>query len=99
MADTLTVIDAGDVAEVGSLARELADAYRNRIEWYRNNHGDKWAEAFLEREAVSLDFKRRAVTEPPDQITYSSLSDLATVDPVAAQVAWQRVKRSARDEL
>jgi hypothetical protein len=99
MADTLMMIDATDLAEVGSLARELADAYRNRIEWYRNNYGDKWAEAFLDREAVSVDFKRRAVTDPPDQVSYSSLSDLATVDPEAARSAWQRVKQTARNEL
>src|SRR5918998_3446301 len=99
MADTLTVIDAGDVAEVGSLARELGDAYRNRIEWYRNNYGEQWAEAFAEREARSVDFKQRAATEPPDQVSYSSLGDLTAIDPAAAQDAWQRVKQAARDEL
>jgi hypothetical protein len=99
MADTLTVIDAGDVAEVGSVARELADAYRNRVEWYRREYGDKWAEAFADREAMDVDFKRRAVTAPPDQVTFSDLADLTTVDPGAARETWQRVKREARDEL
>jgi hypothetical protein len=69
----LTVIDTGDIAEVGSLARELADAYRNRVEWYRREFGDKWAEAFADREAMDVDFKRRAVTAPPDQVPLVTL--------------------------
>ena len=99
MAEIVQRIATADAAEVGSLVRELADAYRNRVEWYRREYGEQWAEAFAEGEARSVDFKRRAATAPPDQVSYSSLSDLTAIDPQAAQDAWQRVKQAARDEL
>jgi hypothetical protein len=67
------VLTIESVVEVESIARELADAYRNRVEWYRREYGAKWAEAFVDREAVSDDFRQRAATDPPDQVSYSAL--------------------------
>ncbi len=87
------------VVEVESIARELADAYRNRVEWYRREYADKWAEALGDREAVREVFAHRALTDPPDQVSYGALRDLAEHDPAGAHEAWRRVKQAARDEL
>ncbi len=100
MAEGLTGIDAVDVTEVESLSRELAAAYRTRIAWYRREYGEQWGEAFTASElAHSGEFGRRALVDPPDQVTFSALSDLVQQDPGGAQAAWERVKQAARDEL
>ncbi len=100
MADQLTVTGAGDLAERESLARELADAYRRRVEFYRREYAEHWADVLTQREAVVTDeFARRALTDPPDQVSFSALEELAKHDPAAAQQAWERVKADARDEL
>ena len=100
MAEALTVIDAANVAEVESLSRELATAYRTRIEWYRRQYGELWAEAFAASEvARDGEFGRRALVDPPNQVTFSALSDLVKQDPAGAHAAWERVKQAARDEL
>ncbi len=100
MPEALTVIDGAAVGEVDSLSRELAAAYRTRIAWYRREYGEQWAEAFAASEvARDGEFGRRALVDPPDQVTFSALSDLVQQDPVGAQAAWERVKQAARDEL
>ena len=68
MPEQLRVIDAEAVADVESLSRELADAYRRRIEWYRRAYGDTWAEAFTDHQAAGIDFKRRAVVRSVCQV-------------------------------
>ena len=99
MAEQLTVSEGADLPEVESLARELASAYTTRIQWYRRTYGEQWAEAFTDRQAASIDFQRRALTDPPDQVTFSALNDLVEIDPEGTQLAWARVKQAARDEL
>ena len=86
------VLTIESVVEVERVARELADAYRNRVEWYRREDAEKWAEALGDREAVREEFARRALTDPPDQVNYSALRDLAEHDPAGAHEAWRRVK-------
>ena len=95
------VLTIESVIEVESVARELAEAYRRRIEIYRDqlNVADPVAFAEAQAHEQPLEVRRRAETAPPDQVSYLDLQDLAELDPAAAQAAWQRVKQAARDEL
>lgn len=45
------------------------------------------------------DFRQRALTDPPEQVNYLALEDLADLDPVQAVAAWQRVMVATRDDL
>ena len=94
----LLTIDS--VVEVESLSRELAEAYRRRVEFYRREYAEHWGEVLaMSDEARQGEFARRALTDPPDQVSYGALDALAIDDPAAALAAWQRVKEAARDEL
>lgn len=45
------------------------------------------------------EFRLRGLTDPPDQVNYNSLEDLAEQDTEQALAAWQRIKAAARDDL
>ncbi len=100
MTEALVSIDVVDRDEVESLARELGAAYARRIAFYRNEYKLELAEA-QERAEMRHDpeFRQRGLTDPPDQVTYSALEDLADQDPAQALAAWQRVKAAAREDL
>ena len=95
------VLAIESVMEVESVARELAEAYRRRIELYRDQLNVADPVAFAEAQACEqpLEVRRRAETAPPDKVSYLDLDDLADLDPAAALAVWQRVKQAARDEL
>ncbi len=100
MTEALVTIDVVDRDEVESLARELGAAYARRIAFYRNEYKLELAEAQERAETRHHpEFRQRGVTDPPDQVTYSALEDLADQDPAQALAAWQRVKAAARDDL
>ncbi len=100
MTDALAIIDVVEPDEIESLARELGAAYARRIRFYRNEYKLELAEA-QERADMrhDLEFRRRALTDPPEQVNYLALEDLADLDPAQAVAAWQRVKAAAHDEL
>ncbi len=100
MTEALVSIDVVDRDEVESLARELGAAYARRIAFYRNEYKMEIAEA-QERADMrhNPEFRQRGLTDPPDQVNYLALEDLADQDPAQALAAWQRVKAAARDDL
>ncbi len=100
MTDALTIVNMVERDELESLSRELGAAYARRIAFYRNEYKLELAEA---QERAELrhnpEFRQRGLTDPPDQVTYSALEDLADKDPAQALVAWQRIKAAAHDDL
>ncbi len=100
MTEILAIVDVVERDEVESLVRELAGAYTRRVKFYRTEYKLELAEA-QERADMrhDLTFRQRALTDPPDQVSYSALEDLADLDPAQAVAAWQRIKAAARDEL
>ncbi len=100
MTNALTIVDVVECDELESLARELGAAYARRIKFYRNEYKLELAEA-QERADIrhDLDFRQRALTDPPEQVNYLALEDIADLDPAQAIAAWQRIKAAARDDL
>ncbi len=98
MADVLSVSVEVDHDELESLAQELAAAYARRVAFYRKEYQLELAEA-QERADLRHDptFRQRALTDPPDRVTYSALEELADLDPAQAAAAWKRVKVAAHN--
>jgi hypothetical protein len=91
-----TLADPRD--ELGSLAQELARGYAELIESYRRSWGIGTAEA----EEKARTPRERALelvrTDPPEEITWWSLSVVMEHDPAAAMEAWKRITTAARQE-
>ncbi len=84
------------VAEVGSLAREMGRAYRERVEHLRRELGLEQADA----RARDGDAQVAALEQtPPDQLDWWVLGRAAELDPEPARAAWERALAAARDEL
>src|SRR5215212_2988499 len=93
-----------DAAEVGSVARELATAYRSAVVFYRDQMKLPLAEAEERARGAEpgadLDWDRRlALDEPADRVSWLTISHLAERDPDAAMAAWTRIKAEAANEL
>ncbi len=94
-----------EVAEVGSLARELAGAYARMATFYRDQMRLDPADA--ERRARGADYddaafaadRERIADRPADEVSWWDLTRLAERDPEAMAAAWARVKEEARAEL
>lgn len=89
--------DPGD--ELGTLARELARGYAELVE----SHRRAWGIAPAEAEAKARERTEWAVAaverDPPDQVSWHTLSSAMEHDPEAVRRAWERVKAEARAEL
>jgi hypothetical protein len=87
-------------AEIGSLARRLAEAYQGLVAARRElmQEGSDEAERQV-RAADDPEWQHRAITEPVDQVSWWSLSPLIETDPEAGWAVWERVKAEALDEL
>lgn len=85
--------------ELGSLARELARGYAELVASHRRSWGVGPAEA----EEKARDHGEWAVAaierDPPDQVSWWTLSAAMERDPEAVRRAWERVKAEARAEL
>jgi hypothetical protein len=95
-----TTSDALTSVEISSLAREMANAYVQMVEWNREEFQRSVEDA--DRKARGHDdryWARRALEQPPDQVSWSALGALAEHDPDAMQATWERIKAAARDDL
>src|SRR5262249_12896077 len=87
-------------AELGSLARELARAYLERVTWLREEMQLSVGEADAKARAVGdPTWARRALDQPPEQVSWNALNALLEHSPEEAYGAWERIKAAARDEL
>ena len=91
--------------EAGPLAVELAKAYRQQVQWYRDQMRMDDVEA--DTRARGTDYSPQEVTEdlqriqdqPPDQVSWFDLERLVERDPDAMVAVWQDIKQQAREEL
>ncbi len=92
-------VESGD--EVLSVARELAHGYATLVESYRESWGITHAEADAKARGDGGDrsWVEKYLTDPPDQLSWWSLSSLVEHDPDKGYAAWERVKQEARKEL
>jgi len=84
------------VAEVGSLAREMGRAYRERVEHLRKEMSVEKADAWAGDGGAQLAALEQT---PPDQLDWWVLGRAAELDPERARAAWERTLAAARDEL
>ena len=97
--ELLSVIDhTAALGDVGALATELAAAFRQRIEYYR-----EWYK-LSEREAIDRATKESAVPQervlnsPPHELSWMDLESIAQSDHDRALQRWEEVKQAAREE-
>ena len=87
-------------SEAGTLAREMAAAYRGLLEYYRDQYKLSPPEALAKVDAPFPPYlEENAVRGPADQVTWHDLGRLAEHQPELAEQAWARVQQEARDEL
>jgi hypothetical protein len=92
--------DSLSSTEIGSLAREMANAYLKLVAWNREQLQMSLDEADGKaRSHGDPEWARRALDQPPDQVSWAGLGALAEHDPEAAQAAWEGVKAAASDAL
>jgi hypothetical protein len=85
--------------EIVSLARELARGHRDLIDQFQRYAGMD-AEEAAEAARTPRDHARERVrTTPPDQLSWSTLSQAVRHDPTVTRAAWERIKDAARQEL
>ncbi len=94
-----TVPDPEPADELGSLARELGRAYDELIASYRRSWGIDAAEAIEKARTPRERALEMAETDPPDQLSWYTLTAVMEHDPGAGLAAWHRVKDQARQEL
>jgi hypothetical protein len=90
---------AGDAQEAGTLARELAAAYKGLVENYRDVWQKSTAEAVAKTEEVSDGYTASILRGPADQVSWSGLDYLARRDAGAAARRWEEVKAEALAEV
>ncbi len=85
--------------ETGSLARELGRAYGELVADYKRLWRIETAEAIEKARTPRERALEMAATDPPEQLSWHTLSTVMEHDPGAARAAWERVKDAARREL
>ena len=91
-------VSRGDGA--GSVAREMATAFREYVDFYRKRMEKTPEEAFAAAsDPASDEYRDVILRSQPDQVSWHSINALAQSDPTLAQRTWERIKQEARDEL
>jgi hypothetical protein len=91
--------------EAGSLAVELATAYRQMAAFYRDQLGLTGPEADQHARGLDMTAEEAAADlarireRPPDQVSWFDLNRLAAREPHDAAAVWREVRAAARDEL
>jgi hypothetical protein len=88
-----------DGKEVNVLAREIAGAFRARVEGYKRHYSAKEALA-MAQEPVPREVAEMILARPPEEVSWSDLHDLTAGDsPDAALCRWGEIKRDACEDL
>lgn len=86
--------------EAGSVAREMATAFREYVDFYRRRMEKTPQEAIeAASDPASDEYRDVILRSQPDQVSWLSINALAQNDPALAQRTWERIKQEARDEL
>jgi hypothetical protein len=99
--ETPDAIESTD--EAGSLARELAHAYKEMVAFYQREYKLSAADADAKARGVTDPSPEwdhaEALEQPPDELSWYTLQRLAEREPETVAVAWTRIKAEARNEL
>ena len=96
---TATAEPTHEPGEAGTLARELAAAYKGLVEHYRDQWQLSTPAAVAKAEEASDGYTASILTGPADQVSWHGLSHLARRDPEKAAQRWGEVKGQALLEL
>jgi hypothetical protein len=80
------------------LAREMAAAFSQLIEHYRQVYTLSPQEAFARADVPNPAYEEWALNCPPDQVSWFALGGFAQRDAERAQRRWEEVKQAAREE-
>jgi hypothetical protein len=86
-------------ADDGVLAGEVAAAFGQKVRQYREWHGLTPEEARVRAGGPRPEDLDRALTGPPEEVTWEDLDALTGKDPAGALRRWEEVKRAAREEV
>jgi hypothetical protein len=87
-------------AEIATLSREMARGYLKLLKWYQTEMKVGVTEADTKARAIGdPEWARRALDQPPDQVSWAGLSALVEHYPEEGWAAWERIKADARDHL
>ena len=97
--ELLPVVDhSAAIGDVGALATELAAAFRQRIEQYREWYKLSPQEAIDRATKESSVPRERVLNCPPHELSWQDLDSVAQSDPNRAQQRWEEIKQAAREE-
>ena len=91
--------------EIGSLARDLATAYKQMARFYHDQlqlagpEADARARGLDYTDQEATDDRARILERPADQVSWFDLTRLAERNPDDIAAAWSRIKAEARLEL
>jgi hypothetical protein len=86
-------------SEAVPLARELANAVRERVQSYKDVYGVSHPEAVaLAGQPAPAGSDDQLLRGPPDQVCWADLENLLGRDPERALARWEEIKQAARDE-
>jgi hypothetical protein len=89
-----------DLAEARPLAREINDAFSERVRVLVREYKLSVQEALAQAgEPPAGTYLRHLLDKSPERIGWLDLNGLANQDPEAGACRWEEVKRAARDEL
>jgi hypothetical protein len=86
-------------SEAGVLAAELARSFGQMVESYEQYYSLPREEAVRRAAEPPADGGQRALSIPPDQVSWCDLHLIARTDPDRATARWEEVKRAALEEL
>jgi hypothetical protein len=85
--------------ELSELARELAAAFGETVNFYRKHYKLSTEEAVQRAAEDSPESIDRILNAPPSETSWSDLDTLAQKDAGLALKRWEQIKQAARDEI
>ena len=86
-------------SEAGVLAGVLVKSFGQMVQLYEKHLSLSREEALRRATEPPADGGERALTGPPDQVSWCDLYVIARTDPDRAAARWEEIKRAALDEL
>lgn len=100
MNDVAPQLTESQAAEQAMLAQELAAAFGGMVRFYRDYYKLSPEEARQRSQALSAaDYNDSVLKQPPDQISWFDLDQLAQQDPTLAKKCWNKVCKAAAQEV
>jgi hypothetical protein len=85
--------------ELSDLARELAAAFGEMVNFYRKHYKLSAEEASQRAAEASPEYIDHILNAPPDQVSWLDLDNLVQKDEAKALERWAQIKQAARDEI